>query len=216
MTTGLTATKRETGKHSNLTQLRNGGQIPAIIYGYNLEATAIAVPERELTRYLQQFGQNGVFELQLGGKKVNAMLTEVQRCALKNGYKHLDFLAIDMSEALETEVPVTFKGESVGVKDGGVLMQPNRELKIKVNPSEIPESIEVDISTLAIGDSLSVINIRDKIGFEILNEDDYTLVTVTTPISKADLETTAESVLAEDTDNEEKDLASRKTEPEDR
>ena len=216
MTTGLAATKRETGHHSNLTQLRNGGQIPAIIYGYNLEATAIAVPERELARYLQQFGQNGVFELQLDGKKVNAMLTEVQRCALKNGYKHLDFLAIDMSEALETEVPVSFTGDSVGVKDGGVLMQPNRELKIKVNPTDIPESIEVDISTLAIGDSLSVIDIRDKIDFEILNEDDYTLVTVTTPISKADLETTAESALAEDEYNENKGLASEKAEPEDR
>lgn len=216
MTTGLTATKREIGEHSNLTQLRNKGQIPAVIYGYNLEATPIAVSERELARYLQQFGQNGVFELQLEGKKVNAMLTEVQRSALKNSYKHLDFLAINMSETLETEVPVSFIGDSVGVKDGGVLMQPNRELKIKVIPSEIPESIEIDISALAIGDSLSVIDIRDKVDFEILNEDNYTLVTVTTPISKADLETTAESALAEDEDNEDKDLASQKAEPEDR
>ena len=95
-------------------------------------------------------------------------------------------------------------------------MQPNRELKIKVIASYIPESIEVDISTLAIGDSLSVKDIRDKIDFEILNENDYILVTVTTPISKADLETTAESALAEDEYNEKKGLTSEKAEPEDR
>ena len=86
-----------------------------------------------------------------------------------------------MSEELEVDIPVTVIGDAVGVADGGFLLQPNREVRIKVKPTDIPETIEIDVTNVAIGTSLYVGDIRQQFSFEILQEDDYTLVTITPP-----------------------------------
>ncbi len=87
-----------------------------------------------------------------------------------------------MAEELEVDVPVNIVGNSVGVSEGGVLTQPIRELTIKVKPTDIPESIEIDVSDLAMGDSLSIADVRSRINFNILNADEEVLVTITPPV----------------------------------
>lgn len=199
MSTVIEATKREAGARSILTEVRNNGSIPANVYGYNTEATPISVNAKDLLKEIQINGQNAVFKLNVEGKTVNAVINEIQRDALKGLVKHVDFQAISMNQEIEVEVPVTIVGESAGVKEGGVLTQPNRELKIKVKPSDIPEAIEIDVSNLGVGDTLSLVDIREKINYEVLNDDDYTLATVTPP-TKGDegADTDAESVTADD------------------
>lgn len=181
LNTVLNTAKRETGHQSTLSQVRKNGEIPAVIYGYNITSTPIAVNERDFLKVLSKNGRNAVFQLDVDGRKVNAVISELQSNARKGNIRHVDFKAINMTEELEVDVPIIVVGEAIGVKDGGVLMQPNREVKIKVKPSDIPESIEIDISDLAIGDSLSVGHLRDTISYEILNEDDTTLVNITSP-----------------------------------
>lgn len=199
MSTVLEAKKRETGSRSILSEVRNNGGVPANVYGYKTESTAITVDARELAKIFHATGQNGVFKLSLDGKTVNAVVSEVQRSALKGHIRHIDFQAINMSEELEVDVPVVFIGEAVGAKEGGVLSQPNRDLKIKVKPSEIPESIEVDVSALNVGDTLSLADIREGIDYEVLNDDDYTLATVTPPTPPAeDVDPDAENITADD------------------
>lgn len=100
---------------------------------------------------------------------------------IEGNISSLRFLVVNMSDALEVSVPVNLTGDSVGVKEGGILQQPNREVTVKVKPSDIPESIEVDISTLEIGDTLAVGDIRSTSTFEILDTDDFLLVTVSAP-----------------------------------
>lgn len=195
MSTVLEATKRETGARSILTEVRNNGGIPANVYGYKTEATPIIVEAKSLLKELQTNGQNAVFKLNIEGKTVNAVINEIQRCALKGHVKHIDFQAINMSEEIEVEVPITIVGESAGVKEGGVLTQPNRDIKIKVKPSDIPEAIEIDVSNLNVGDTLSLADVRGKINFEVLNDDDYTLATITPPTK---VEADAEAVTADD------------------
>lgn len=119
-------------------------------------------------------------------------MSEVQQCSLKDEVNHVDFLAINMAEELEADVPIKLLGQSVGVSEGGILMQPNLELKVKVKPAALPESIDVDISALKIGETLTVADIREKIPVEIISEDDYILVTVVAPPSVG--EETTESV----------------------
>ncbi|WP_431028590.1 50S ribosomal protein L25/general stress protein Ctc [Lysinibacillus sp. LZ02] len=182
--TVLAAITREIGSRSILTKIRNDGGIPANVYGYKTVATPIKVGAKDLTKAIQTSGQNAVFTLSLNGETVNAVISEVQRCALKGHIKHIDFQAINMSEELEVEVPIAIVGESFGVKDGGVLMQPIHTLKIKVKPMDMPESIEIDVSTLDIGDTLSVADIRGNSKFELLNADEDTLVTITPPASE--------------------------------
>lgn len=181
MSTILNATTRHNGQRSTLTKLRQSGAIPGVVYGYQMEPTSISLDARMFAKVLSEIGSKSVFQLDVEGKKINAVLNEVQRCALKGHVKHVDFKSINMSEELEVDISVSVVGEAIGVKDGGFLLQPNRDIRIKVQPSEIPETIEIDVTNVAIGTSLYVGDIRQNYHFEILNEDDYTLVTVTPP-----------------------------------
>ena len=181
MSSLLKAEKRNTAHHSSLTQLRKNGAIPGVVYGYQMETTSISLDARAFAKVLAEIGSKSVFQLDVDGKAINAVLTEMQRCALKGVVKHLDFRSINMSEELEVDVPVTVVGDAIGVAQGGFLLQPNREVRVKVKPADIPETIEIDVSDVAIGTSLYVADIRNKVSYEILNEDDYTLVAITPP-----------------------------------
>lgn len=181
MSTVLSVKKREAGHRSTLTQLRKGGAIPAVIYGYNLDSTPISISAKEFRKSILKNGQNSVFPMDLDGKKVNVVVSEIQQSSLRDEVNHIDFIAINMSEALEADVPIKLVGGSVGVSEGGILMQPNLELKIKVKPTDMPEVIEVDITKLLIGESITVANIRETIDFEIVSEDDRVLATMMAP-----------------------------------
>lgn len=186
MDTVLQATKRETGKRSTLTQLRKQGKLAAVVYGYQTESIPITLDYKDTAKKVQKHGYTSVFQIEVDGRRINAVLSDIQRDALKGHVKHCDFLAINMAEEIEIEVPISLVGEAVGVKEGGVLMQPNQTLKIKVKPSDMPDVIEIDISQLGVGDSLSLDQVRDKIQFEVLDEDDFTLATVTPPTVSAE------------------------------
>ena len=193
MSTSIKAKAREAHKRSVKTELRKTGYVPAIVYGFKTESTPISVNEKELEKTIRTAGRNAILSLDVDGKKVNAVLKEVPKEPLKGKLIHLDFLAVSMRQELEVEVPGVATGTSVGVKEGGVLQQPNRELKLTVKPSDIPENIEVDITELAIGDTLTVGDIRDKVDFTIVDEDDVVLVTVSAPVSEAELEADLET-----------------------
>jgi len=192
MSTVLSVNKRETGHRSTLTQLRKGGAIPAVIYGYKLDSTPVSISAKEFRQFVQKNGRNGVIPVELDGERVNVVVSEVQKCALKDEVNHVDLLAINMSETLEVDTAITLTGESVGVSEGGILMQPNLEVKIKVKPTDIPDSIEIDITELAIGESIMVADIRDQVDFEIVNEDDHIIATILAPIASVEEDQEAE------------------------
>lgn len=177
----LQAKKRETAHRSTLTQLRREGQLAAVIYGHQTKSTPISLNYKAAVKAVQQNGFTGVFDVEVDGEKINVMFADIQRYTLIDELKHVDLLAVNMSEKLEVEVPISVVGQAIGVREGGVLTQPNHTLKIKAKPTHIPDFIEIDVSKLAIGDTLSLDAVRDSIPFEIIQEDDYTLVTVTPP-----------------------------------
>lgn len=184
--TVIQATKRKTGIRSELTRLRKGGMLPGVIYGYNIENTPISVDYKEIAKEVQQRGRTSIFDIDVEGKRLKALIVEVQRCALKGDVKHVDFLSINMEEEIEVDIPVHAVGTSVGVKEGGVLTQILNVLKVKVKPAEIPERIDVDVSTLGIGDTLFVSDIREKVPYQVLEGDDATIFTVTPPATARD------------------------------
>lgn len=184
--TKVTTQKRESKKEN--TSLRAKGFVPAVVYGYKTESTAIAVEEIELIKTLREVGRNGVMKLDVDGKSVNAVLTDYQQDPIKGHLVHADFLAINMSEELEVSVNVTPVGDAAGVNEGGSLTQANYQVTVRVKPSDIPGHIEVDVSELAIGDTLTLGEVRDKIDFEVLEEDDYALFSVAAPRSDDELE----------------------------
>jgi len=188
MSTSIQSEARVPAKKSALTELRKEGYVPAVVYGYKTEATPISVKERDLLKTLSVTGRNGVIKLNVDGKDINVVLSEYQSGALKGEIRHADFLAINMTEELEVEVLVHLVGESAGLKAGGVLQQPNREVTIKVKPSDIPDTFDIDISELQIGEAITVADIRAKSKYEILNEDDHGLVLISSPRTEAEME----------------------------
>lgn len=175
-------------------KLRNSGFIPANVYGFEIESQSIAINEKDFAKTLREVGRNGVMKLDVDGKSVNVVLSDYQMNVLKGQMIHADFLAINMTEELEVNVAVNVTGDSVGISEGGMLQQPNREVTITVKPSDIPDSIDIDVSGMAIGDTLTVADVRDKVGYPITNEDDYTLVTVSAPRVEETEETESEEI----------------------
>lgn len=198
MSTIVKATKRENKENADL---RNSGFIPAVVYGYKMESQAISVTEKDLSKTLREVGRNGVIKLELDGKSVDVVLNDYQMNILKGQMIHADFLAINMKEELEVSVVVNVTGDSIGVHEGGMLQQPNREVTITVKPSEIPESIDIDVSKMGIGDTLTVADIREKVNYTLLNDDDYTLVIVSAP--RIEVEETEETDAVEKASTEE-------------
>lgn len=183
MATTIKAEKRVKSGRSGLTELRNGGYVPAVVYGYELDSVPVSVRENDLFMTIRDEGRNAVFQLDVEGKKVNAVLHDYQMDVMKGEFKHADFLAIDMNIEMEAEVNITLKGDDVapGVKEGGVLSQPSWTVNISAKPSDMPESLEVDVSELAVGDSLTVGDLKSKWGVDVVDEDDKVLVTITAP-----------------------------------
>ncbi|VDG98471.1 General stress protein CTC [Lysinibacillus sphaericus] len=197
MSTALQSKKRESAPQSALRQLRHEGKVPSVVYGFKTESTSITVEERDLIKTIQEHGRNGAFKLDVDGKKVDVILSDFQADALTGKVEHADFLAINMSEELEVDVTIHLSGESVGEKAGGVVQQPLWEVKVKAKPSDIPEHIDVDVSKLDIGEAIQISDLRAGSKFEILNEDEETVVLISAPRTAEELEALDEDTTSE-------------------
>ena len=168
---------------------RAAGRVPGIVYGKGMEPVAVEVSRRELvTAFHSDAGMNTLLDIELEGKTTLALARELQRDPIKGTLLHVDFVKIDTKQAVEVEVPVHVIGEAPGQKEGGVLEHPLFQLHVRCLPLEVPESIEVDVSSLNIGDALRVQDITTDDKFEILNDPEAAVVAVAAPVSEEELE----------------------------
>ncbi len=165
----------------DLRKIREAGKVPAVVYGYGTKNVSVKVDEIEFIKLIREVGRNGVIELGVGSKQIKVMVSDYQFDPLKNQITHIDFLAINMTEARTVEVPVHLIGEAPGAKEGGVVEQPLFNLEITATPDNIPEYIEVDISELNINDTLSVADVKISGDFTIENDEEEALVSVVAP-----------------------------------
>ncbi|OMP66837.1 50S ribosomal protein L25/general stress protein Ctc [Domibacillus epiphyticus] len=181
MSKTLEAKKRNSFTRAALTEIRTAGAFPAVIYGKGVESEPVTLEESQFIKVIREVGRNGMITLNLGDHKHDVILQEYQQDPIKGHIVHADFLAVDKSSEITSQVRVDLEGESVGSKEGGVIQQPLFELNVTAKVSEFPESITVDVTELAIGDSISVGDIRGKFDYVIENEDDETIVSVLPP-----------------------------------
>jgi large subunit ribosomal protein L25 len=182
MSIGLKANKRSGSKRSSLTELRREGNIPAVVYGYKIENTPISVDAITFIKTIRESGRNGIISLDIDGNKQNVILTDYQQDHIKDEITHIDFLAVNMSEEMHADVRIELVGEAPGVKDGGVLQQPVFEVSVTAKPSEMPDYIEVDISELQVGETITIGDIRNKYSVTINEEDDtLTIASILAP-----------------------------------
>lgn len=179
-------------KQSELKELRQTGKVPAVVYGFETENTSLSVDENEFIRVIREVGRNGVIDLEIAEGVTQVMVNDYQFDALKNQITHIDFIAINMQTEVTVEVQIELTGEAPGQKEGGVIEQPLFEVSVTAKPADIPETIEVDISELNIGDSIHVEDIRSKGNFVIENEDADALVIVSAPTEEPEEDENAE------------------------
>jgi len=184
------------------------GQIPAVLYGPKTESVLLSVNKSDLELLFKKGGIGQVvlnLVIQKNGETTTrpAMVKELQTHPVSRNFIHIDFYEIRMDQKITAKIPVVTTGTAKGVELGGILQIIRRELEVECLPLEVPESIEIDISDLDIGDSIHVGKIHLEGGIEFLEEDDYTVVTVVSP--KMEEEEPEEEEEAEEEDAEKAD-----------
>ncbi len=174
------------GKNANR-RLRKSGLIPAVIYGPGKTPIVVSVSPGVVGHILHsESGRNTIFSLSVdGSEQNNAMVKDYQLDPVHGKLIHADFLEIAMDRLLELTVNVEVIGEAEGVKLGGGIMDiVTRSIEVECLPSDIPESIKVDVSHLKINDYIRVKNIQMDAKVKILTDPEVVIVTIVPPIKE--------------------------------
>lgn len=184
-------------------QLRREDKIPAVVYGRGEDTFPLILDGRTLRQVLTTGGTNVLLDLKVKskGKKTlqeTVMFRDIQRDILyQDRILHVDFIRISMTDKIEVSVYLNFVGEPTGTSEGGVLSLVTREIEIKCLPGDIPEQFDVDVSALAIGDSITAESLDLKGDFELITPPETTLAQVLAPMAEEELEPAAEEEIEE-------------------
>lgn len=164
---------------------RAAGRIPAVLYGHGEATRLLTVDAHELEiLFSRVHAENTVIEMAIEGEKrpVRALVREVQKHAHRNQTLHVDFYQIHAGERITVNVPIRLVGAAAGVKAGGLMQHAMAEIEVRCLADAIPETIDVDVSPLGIGDSLHVRDIVPPAGVELHVDRDRTVCSVMPPI----------------------------------
>jgi large subunit ribosomal protein L25 len=167
--------------------MRQEDKVPAVVYGRGKDTQALVVDGKQLRQVLAAGGSNVLIELQIKGKgdkirQETVMFKDIERHLIqKDKVMHVDFIRISMTDQIEVAVQLTFTGEPEGVKQGGILQVILREVAVKCLPTDIPETIEVDLSNLNIGESITAGSLSLPPDVELITAPEELLAQVLAP-----------------------------------
>jgi len=182
-TAQLNATPRDGSGKGPARALRSSGKIPGVVYGHAREPQALTLDTREFEKLLSHISaESTVIELSLDGQTTKTLIREIQRHPFKRQILHVDFQELVAGEKVQVNIPIVLLGTPEGVRaSGGVMDQTLRELSIRVDPSAIPDHIEVDVSGVQIGHSIHVSELQLPEGIEVLNDAEAPVCVVAAP-----------------------------------
>ncbi|MFB0566463.1 MAG: 50S ribosomal protein L25 [Candidatus Aminicenantaceae bacterium] len=185
-------------------QMRKEGKLPAILYGANTPSIPLAVPKKDIINILKsETGENTIFKVSFNSENRDVMIKEWQKNPVTDELLHVDLIQIVMDKIIRVSVPAVPIGEAVGVRsEGGFVDFVNRDVEIECLPKDIPENIEVDISSLHVHQSLKVGDIKPPEGVEIVSDEDTVLVLIAVPHKEEVVEEEKEEVIAEEEEPE--------------
>jgi large subunit ribosomal protein L25 len=188
----LTVKERESRGSADARRLRKHGFIPGVLYGKGKGSYAICVPERDLRRVLTGAGGlHAILDVVLEGQATThaSILKDYQQDPIRGHISHIDLQEVRLDQPIQASVTVQLVGEPVGAKEGGVLSQVQREINVEALPMEIPEHIDLDVSGMAIGDTLRLADLAPIEGVTYLdNPDETVLASVGLPIREVEPE----------------------------
>lgn len=211
----LKAYKRERGKKSDVKNLRKQGYIPGVFYLEGKETIPIYVTIKDLNP-LVYTAETHVVKLQIEGEKKakDCILKDTQFDPLTDKVVHFDLQGLTAGHEITMEVPVVLNGDAPGIEEGGIVQQFLNRLDVSCLPKDIPDQIEIDISALNIGDSISVADIQTG-DVKVLNSEDSVIVSVAAPRSLVEEEEEAEGELAVGEEPEEPEVIGKGKKEED-
>ncbi len=178
----LEAQARPLSTKGDVKVMRQKGRVPGVAYGDKGTPVNLSVDEKAVQNILHSSGgRNALITLKIDGASHPVLIKEIQRHPITRALRHMDFVRISLKKKIETKVPLHTKGEAPGVKvGGGVLEYLVREIRVRCLPTEIPTSIDVDISGLQLNQGLRARELKLPQGVEILMDAESVIVHVLT------------------------------------
>jgi large subunit ribosomal protein L25 len=190
--------REERGKNA-ARRLRASGMLPAVLYGDgDGVSTALAVPDRVVDYTLQHFGDNALYDIDLGAGGSTARIVDVQRDPVSGRLLHVDFAPVDMQQRIEVTVPLHVVGEAPGTEEGGVLQQVAYEVQIETLPGDIPQELTLDVSSLGMNENLTLADLSLPEGITLVSDPEEVAAIVTAPTEITEEELEAAGVVEEE------------------
>jgi large subunit ribosomal protein L25 len=181
----LEVQQRERRGSADARRLRREGLIPGVLYGRGKSPHPFSVHERELRRALTgPAGLHAILDVVLDGQKTShaSILKDYQQDIISGRLAHIDLQEVRLDQPIQAEVVIELVGEAAGSIEGGVLSQVTREINVEALPLEVPERIEVDVSSMQMGDTLRLVDVAVQEGVTFLDDPEETVIaTVTVP-----------------------------------
>ncbi len=179
----LKATKREisaSGAKGIMNQLRKDGFVPGVYYSKGKEQINFTVEAITLNKYVYT-AETNVLQLTFEGEEpLGSIIKDIQFDPVTDKVVHIDLLGLTLGQVLQLEIPLSFVGSAIGVKEGGILQEQLHKLDVECLPRHIPQNLEINVSELALGDSIHVSDLEFE-NIKILNSDDTSVVSVVQP-----------------------------------
>jgi large subunit ribosomal protein L25 len=179
----LVAKKRESSGKGFARRTRASGLIPGVVYGPHLEKpVAIAVdPEKVKEAIAGPKKLNSIIGLDLEGTEHLVLLKDYQLDPVSHELLHADFIDVRENEQVKVKLPLVLTGKCIGVIEGGILSQMRRELEVWALPGAIPNSVEIDVTSLKIGQSVHINDVKLPPGMTVKVHVNFTVAVVTAP-----------------------------------
>jgi len=152
----LSARNRQNKGSVEARKIRRSGRIPAVLYGRSGKAISIDLDALEFANGVKNISESTIVKVEVDGKSYDAFVKDTQRNIVDGNILHVDFYEVESGIALRARVSINLKGNAIGVREGGVLEFPLHEIEVECMPKDLPERIEIDISTLGINQSIHV------------------------------------------------------------
>ncbi len=181
-TTALPVSHRDPAGSRAARRLRREGSIPGIVYGGGEDPVSFQVDERTLRLALQHAG--AVLELQIDGSAgTPVVVKDLVRHPVNGATVHLDLLRVRLDQAIQATVVLELVGgdDSPGAKEGGVLEQVTRELTVEALPTDIPDSLQHDVSGMSIGDTLTLASVSAPEGVTLVDDPETVVAILSAP-----------------------------------
>lgn len=165
-------------------KIRSQGLLPAILYGHDRDSVPLMVSARDFFNLTHSgAGSHVIIKLKMDSEKAAPMVIvkEIQRDPIRDTILHVDFQKIALNERIQASVPVSIIGDSVGIREGGILQHGLWEVQVEALPTDIPDHVEVDISNLHVGENFRVKDLPSTDKVSIVSDPDDIIASIVPP-----------------------------------